>query len=232
MTLVLLVRHAHSLANGSGVLAGRMDGVQLSEVGKKQARELAGRLGEIPIKSLRSSPLERCAQTIAPWLKKASEFDPKIKVDIDPDLSEVDYGDWTGRKLRALSKDALWKKVQEQPSKVVFPQGESMAAMQERAMRALERGLTKRGKGHVILVSHGDVLKSIIAASLNMHLDEFQRIVVDPASISILDYSSSKPRLILMNDSRSRLNPELFLDHRARLLVGGGGGVPEARRKK
>lgn len=107
-----------------------------------------------------------------------------------------------------------------------------MAAMQERAMRALERGLTKRGKGHVILVSHGDVLKSIIAASLNMHLDEFQRIVVDPASISILDYSSSKPRLILMNDSRSRLNPELFLDQRARLLVGGGGGVPEARRKK
>lgn len=232
MTLVLLVRHAHSLANGSGVLAGRMDGVQLSEVGKKQARELAGRLGAIPVKSLRSSPLERCAQTIAPWLKKAAEFDPKIKVDIDPDLSEVDYGDWTGRKLRALSKDALWKKVQEQPSKVVFPQGESMAAMQERAMRALERGLTKRGKGHVILVSHGDVLKSIIAASLNMHLDEFQRIVVDPASISILDYSSSKPRLILMNDSRSRLNPELFLDQRARLLVGGGGGVPEARRKK
>lgn len=149
-----------------------------------------------------------------------------LKVDIDQDLSEVDYGEWTGRKLRALSKEALWRQVQEVPSQVTFPDGESLADMQERAMRALERGLAKRGKGHVILVSHGDVLKSIIAASLNMHLDEFQRIVIDPASVSILDYSLTKPRLILMNDSRSPLNPELFLDRRRPLVVGGGAGNP------
>lgn len=231
MTLVVLIRHAHSLANGSGILAGRTEGVHLSPTGKKQANELARRLGEIPIKSLRSSPLERCEQTISPWLRKISQIDPKLKVEVDQDLSEVDYGDWTGRKLRALSKESLWKKVQERPSQVVFPQGEGLAAMQERAMRAVQRGLAKRGKGHVILVSHGDVLKSIIAASLNMHLDEFQRIVVDPASISILDYSAPKPRLILMNDSRSRLTPELFLDRRARLLVGGGAGVNTAKRR-
>lgn len=231
MTLVFLIRHAHSSANASGILAGRSEGIQLSPLGKRQAKDLARRLGPIPIKSLRSSPLERCGQTISPWVKKISQIDPKIKVEIDQDLSEVDYGDWTGRKLRALSKETLWKKVQEQPSQVVFPQGEGLAAMQGRAMRALHHGLAKRGKGHVMLVSHGDVLKSIIAASLNMHLDEFQRIVVDPASISILDYSSSRPRLILMNDSRSRLSPELFLDRRARLLVGGGAGVPASGRK-
>ena len=231
MTLVFLIRHAHSSANASGILAGRSEGIQLSPLGKRQANDLARRLGPMPIKSLRSSPLERCGQTISPWVKKISQIDPKIKVEIDQDLSEVDYGDWTGRKLRALSKETLWKKVQEQPSQVVFPQGEGLAAMQGRAMRALHHGLAKRGKGHVMLVSHGDVLKSIIAASLNMHLDEFQRIVVDPASISILDYSSSRPRLILMNDSRSRLSPELFLDRRARLLVGGGAGVPASTRK-
>ena len=231
MTLVFLIRHAHSSANASGILAGRSEGIQLSPLGERQAKDLARRLGPIPIKSLRSSPLERCGQTISPWVKKISQIDPKIKVEIDQDLSEVDYGDWTGRKLRALSKETLWKKVQEQPSQVVFPQGEGLAAMQGRAMRALHHGLAKRGKGHVMLVSHGDVLKSIIAASLNMHLDEFQRIVVDPASISILDYSSSRPRLILMNDSRSRLSPELFLDRRARLLVGGGAGVPASGRK-
>ena len=231
MTLVFLIRHAHSSANASGILAGRSEGIQLSPLGKRQANDLARRLGPMPIKSLRSSPLERCGQTISPWVKKISQIDPKIKVEIDQDLSEVDYGDWTGRKLRALSKETLWKKVQEQPSQVVFPQGEGLAAMQGRAMRALHHGLAKRGKGHVMLVSHGDVLKSIIATSLNMHLDEFQRIVVDPASISILDYSSSRPRLILMNDSRSRLSPELFLDRRARLLVGGGAGVPASTRK-
>lgn len=231
MTLVVLIRHAHSLANGSGILAGRAQGVTLSPAGRKQANELARRLGEIPIKSLRSSPLERCEQTIAPWLKKISQSNSKIKVEIDEDLSELDYGDWTGQKLRALSKEALWKKVQEEPSQVTFPQGESMAAMQQRAMRAVERGLAKRGKGHVVLVSHGDVLKSIVAASLNLHLDEFQRIVIDPASISILDYSSAKPRLILMNDSRSRLTPELFHDRRSRLLVGGGSGISTSRKK-
>lgn len=231
MTLVLLVRHAHSVANGSGILAGRREGVLLSAAGKKQAQGLAKRLGDIPIKSLRSSPLERCEQTILPWLKMVSGENPTLTVQIDHDLSEVDYGDWTGRKLRALAKEPLWKRVQDEPSQVTFPEGESLRAVQERAMAALHRGLDKRGKGHVILVSHGDVLKSIIASALNMHLDEFQRIVVDPASISILDYSSSKPRLILLNDSRSRLNPELFVDRRKRLLVGGGAGYPEAGRR-
>lgn len=231
MTLVVLVRHAHSIANGSGILAGRSEGVPLSPAGRRQATELARRLGDIPVKSLRSSPMERCEQTISPWLKKMARANSNLKVDIDQDLSEVDYGEWTGRKLRALSKEPLWKQVQEAPSQVIFPEGESLAAMQERAMRALDRGLAKRGKGHVILVSHGDVLKSIIAASLNMHLDEFQRIVVDPASVSILDYSLTRPRLILMNDSRSRLNPELFLERRKRLLVGGGAGTPAMRQK-
>ncbi len=231
MTLVVLVRHAHSIANGSGILAGRAEGVPLSPVGKKQANELARRLGTIPIKSLRSSPLERCEQTISPWLRKMVKANPNLRVEIDEDLSEVDYGEWTGRKLRTLSKEALWRQVQEVPSQVTFPEGESLAAMQERAMRAVERGLAKRGKGHVILVSHGDVLKSIIAASLDMHLDEFQRIVVDPASVSILDYSQPKPRLVLMNDSRSPLNAELFLDRRRRLLVGGGAGNPAVRHR-
>jgi broad specificity phosphatase PhoE len=95
----------------------------------------------------------------------------------------------------------------------------------------LQRGLHKRGKGHIILVSHGDVLKAILASALNMHLDEFQRIVVDPASISILDYSSTKPRLILMNDSRSRLDPRIFGDLGKRLLVGGGAGHPAKGRR-
>ncbi len=225
MTVVLLVRHAHSQANGSGILSGRTEGVHLSPAGKKQALQLAKRLGNIPIKAVLSSPLERCEETISPWLKKITQINPKLALRSDSDLSEVDYGLWTGRKLRSLSKEPLWKVVQDSPSTVTFPEGESIASMQARAVRALQRGLDTRGKGHIILVSHGDVIKSMIAAALNMHLDEFQRIVIDPASISILDYSSSKPRLILMNDSRSTLNSELFANHSKRLLVGGGSGT-------
>ncbi len=232
VTMVVLIRHAHSIANGSGILAGRAEGIGLSSSGKKQARELARRLGDFPIKSLRSSPLERCAQTIAPWLNNLSQTHPRLAAQIDEDLSEVDYGEWTGQKLRTLSKESLWKKVQENPSRVTFPKGESLSNMQERAMEALQRGLDKRGKGHVVLVSHGDVLKSIIASALNLHLDEFQRIVIDPASVSILDYSSSKPRLILMNDSRSRLGQEFFAARDPHSQVGGGAGLPSTRKKR
>lgn len=234
MTLVILVRHAHSSANGSGILAGRSAGIHLSPAGRLQARKLATRLGEVPIKALRSSPLERCEETISPWIKKTllADSNSKISLHFDPDLAEVDYGTWTGRKLRSLSKEPLWKTIQDQPSKVTFPSGESMMEMQERAMRAVDRALNARGKGHVILISHGDVLKSIIAASLNMHLDEFQRIVVDPASISILDFSNSKARLLLMNDSRSRLNMDLFNHRGKRLLVGGGSGIAAKKERR
>lgn len=228
MSLVVLIRHAHSSANASGVLSGRKSGVHLSDAGRKEARDLATRLGAIPVKTLRSSPLERCGETIAPWLKK---YGAATKLEIDHDLIEMDYGTWSGRKLRSLAKEPLWRTVQAQPSRVLFPEGEGMAAMQERAMSAVFRALDAPGKGHVLLLSHGDILKAIIASSLGMHLDEFQRFVLDPASISVLDYSHGKSRLLLMNDSRSRVTEVLTSSHSKRLLVGGGSGIV-ARKKR
>jgi len=227
MTLVVLIRHAHSSANATGVLSGRRVGVSLSELGRKQAKNLTSRLGAFPVKTLRSSPLERCEETMAPWIKK---FGGSTQLEIDEDLVEMDYGAWSGRKLRSLAKDPLWSKVQTQPSRVIFPMGESMATMQSRAMNALFRALESPGKGAVVLVSHGDILKAIIASSLGMHLDEFQRFVVDPASVSVLDFSYNKPRLILMNDSQSTLTDVLTSNHSKRKLVGGGSGVDTGRK--
>lgn len=226
MTLVILVRHAHSTANGSGILAGRTEGVHLSALGKLQAKKLSTRLGEIPLKSLRSSPLARCQETIDPWMKyrqKSISYSKPALV-FDEDLAEVDYGLWSGKKLRALSRDPLWKTIQRSPSQVIFPEGEGLLAMQERSMKSLHAALAQRGRGHVLLVSHGDVLKSIVASALNMHLDEFQRIVIDPASISILDFSGEKSRVLLLNDSRSRLDPNIFLKREKMAQVGGGAG--------
>ena len=226
MTLVILVRHAHSTANGSGILAGRTEGVHLSALGKVQAKKLSTRLGEIPLKALRSSPLVRCQETIDPWIKyrQKSISYSKPSLVFDEDLAEVDYGLWSGKKLRSLSRDPLWKTIQSTPSQVTFPEGEGLLAMQERSMRSLHAALSQRGKGHVLLVSHGDVLKSIVASALNMHLDEFQRIVIDPASISILDFSGEKTRVLLLNDSRSRLDPNTFLKREKMAQVGGGAG--------
>lgn len=234
MTLVILVRHAHSSANDLGILAGRSEGIHLSPTGRTQARRLATRIGDLPVKALRSSPLERCLETIAPWLNKnpAGPVHARPLLKIDPDLQEVDYGLWSGRKLRTLSKDPLWPTIQERPSQVTFPDGESIKGMQERAMRAVENALSQRGKGGVMLVSHGDVVKSIIATSLSMPLDEFQRIVIDPASISILDFSAAKPRLILMNDSHSPLNPNLFTRKISAPSLGGGSGTLQRKKVK
>ena len=226
MTLVILLRHAHSTANSLGILAGRREGVHLSAFGKIQARKLSTRLGEIPLKALRSSPLERCEETINPWLKQRqkSTADSRTLLTFDDDLAEVDYGLWSGRKLRTLSRDPLWKTIQEHPSQVIFPEGEGLLAMQERAVKSVHRALSQRGKGHVLLVSHGDVIKAIVASALNMQFDEFQRIVIDPASISILDFSGDKARVLLLNDSRSRLDPSIFAKREKKAQVGGGAG--------
>jgi len=228
MSLVVLIRHAHSSANASGHLSGRKSGVHLSDIGRAQARGLATRLGVISVKTLRSSPLERCAETIAPWLKKHGG---STSIEIEQDLIELDYGTWSGRKLRSLAKESLWQSVQAQPSRVFFPEGEGMAAMQERAMAAVFRALDAPGKGHILLLSHGDVLKAIIASSLGMHLDEFQRFIIDPASISLLDFSQSKPRLLLMNDARSSVTDVLKSAHSKRLLVGGGSGMAAGKKR-
>jgi len=227
MTLVILLRHAHSTANGSGILAGRTEGVHLSPLGRAQAKKLSSRLGEVHLKSMRSSPLERCFETINPWLKKREALDSHSMppLTIDRDLMELDYGLWSGMKLRTLSRDPLWKTVQDRPSTITFPGGESLRAMQRRAMKSVEAALSQRGKGHVLLISHGDVVKSIIASALGMHLDEFQRIVIDPASVSILDYSGSKPRILLLNDSRSKLDSSIFAQRGRKSLIGGGAGT-------
>lgn len=222
MTLVILVRHAHSTANAERILAGRTEGVHLTSAGRRQAQRLSRRLGDIQLRTLRSSPLIRCEETITPWLNSREDV-PSLR--FDEDLAEVDYGTWTGRKLGALVKEPLWKVIQSTPSRVKFPQGESMKEMQNRAMGAVERALKARGKGAVLLVSHGDVLKSIVAAALNLHLDEFQRIVIDPASISILDFSGNQARILLLNDSYSRIQLSSLHARGVQALVGGGPGA-------
>jgi probable phosphoglycerate mutase len=222
---LVLIRHAHSEANAAGILSGRLPNVHLSEKGVAQSEDLAVRLGNFPVSSLRISPMERCFETISPWINSiVLPSNPSFQPFIDEELTEVDYGTWSGKKLAMLSKNKLWKTVQESPSRMYFPQGEGIAQMQARAMKSVHEAVSVKGKGAAVLVSHGDVIKSIVASALGMHLDEFQRIVIDPASISILDYSTTKPRTLLLNDSRSVVTDLLIAPKRAKNLLGGGSG--------
>ena len=220
---IVLIRHAHSQANAKGILSGRLPNIKLSEKGVQQSGELANRLGKFPIKQIRVSPMGRCQETIAPWLASL----PKLKNDQviqDEKLNEVDYGSWSGKKLVVLSRHKLWSVVQNKPSAMYFPDGEGLAHMQQRAMQSVHDSLLAKGKGAVVLVSHGDVIKAIVSSVLGMHLDDFQRIVIDPASVTILDYSTNQPRLTLLNDSRSQVNEMLNAPNRGRNLLGGGPG--------
>jgi probable phosphomutase (TIGR03848 family) len=198
---VILVRHGRSTANATGVLAGRLPGVHLDDAGVKQASAVGERLAGVRLAAAVTSPLERCRETAREITSRQAE---PLRAGTDKQLSECDYGDWQGRALKELAREKLWKTVQAQPSAATFPGGESMRAMQDRAVAAVRRHDARVAAEHGpdavwLAVSHGDVIKSILADALGTHLDLFQRIHVDPASVSIVRYTESRPFVIGTN---------------------------------
>jgi probable phosphoglycerate mutase len=218
---IVLIRHAHSTANAAGVLSGQLPNVHLSKSGQEQAERLAERLGKLTIAHVQVSPMDRCYETLAPWLAK---YGKGVTVTLEPNLVEVDYGKWSGKKLATLSRAKLWRKVQGQPSAVTFPNGESLAQMQVRAMKTVHDFFAS-DQEMTIMVSHGDVIKAIVASSMGMHLDDFQRIVIDPASITILESNGGAIRLTRLNDSDSSVRELLQSKHKRGHLLGGGKGI-------
>ncbi len=200
MTTLLLVRHGRTAANASGTLAGWTPGVQLDETGRGQATALAARLGPVPLAAVVSSPLERCQETAAAILAGRDA----TPTHTDDRLGECRYGDWTGRPLKELAKEPLWKVVQAHPSAATFPgpEGESMADMQSRAVAAVRAWNAELGPDATYLaVSHGDVIKAILADALGLHLDLFQRIQVDPCSLAVVRYTELRPFVVRVNDT-------------------------------
>lgn len=191
---VLLVRHGRSTANIAGVLAGRAPGVGLDDVGAGQADALVDRLASAPVVAIVRSPLLRCEQTVAP-LAAATGLTPRV----EDGLIEVGYGEWTGRRLAELAHEPLWSVVQRQPSAARFPGGESLAEMATRAVATVRRIDAELDGRLWVACSHGDVIKAIIADAAGSHLDAFQRIVVAPASISVVEYGSDRPYLHAAN---------------------------------
>lgn len=201
MGTLILLRHGRSSANSAGVLAGRSPGVALDEHGRAQAGALVERLAQLPLAAVVSSPLQRCRETVARLAEARG-----LEVVLDDGFLEVDYGQWTGRELRTLGKEPLWKVVQSHPSAAVFPGGEGLAALQARAVAAVREWdaklVTEHGPQVLWLVcTHGDVVKAVLADALGMHLDGFQRIVVEPGSISAVSYTETRPFVQRVNDS-------------------------------
>jgi probable phosphomutase (TIGR03848 family) len=223
---VLLLRHGRTTANASGGLAGRQP-VELDDTGRAQAVRLGERLRDIPLAAVVSSPLIRCRQTLQLAL-------PQREPAVEDGLVECGYGEWEGRPLQELAKEALWPVVQQHPSAVVFPGGEAMAAMSARAVAAVRswdaRVNAENGPEALWLAcSHGDVIKAIVADAMGLHLDEFQRIVADPASITAIRYTPTRPFLLRLNDTAdlTALIAASSTATQSDAAVGGGGGAAD-----
>lgn len=198
MTTVLLIRHGRTTANASGMLAGRTPGIELDERGRAQAEALAARLAAVPLAAVVSSPLERTRQTAEALIAAR----PDVQLRLDEQLTECDYGHWSGRDLKTLAKEPLWKTVQAHPAAAVFPGGEAMAAMSARAVTAIRRWNSELGDhATYAVVTHGDIIKAIAADALGMHLDLFQRLQVDPCSVTVIRYTATRPFILRLNDT-------------------------------
>ncbi|MCE0487661.1 MSMEG_4193 family putative phosphomutase [Ornithinimicrobium sediminis] len=210
MAILVLLRHGRTRANAEGTLAGWTPGIGLDERGREQAAAVGRRLMPTPLVAVVASPLQRCQETACAVLAPRDQA-PQLRT--EEDLGEARYGAWTGRPLKELAREPLWKEVQRSPSTVHFPPhdefaSEGMAQMQARAVAAARRIDSEveqqHGPGAVWLaVSHGDVIKSLLADALATPLDDFQRIVVDPASVSIVRYTRERPYVLRLNDSGS-----------------------------
>jgi len=199
MATVILARHGRTVANATGVLAGRTPGVVLDDVGVQQAEEAARRLDGLALAAAVTSPLERCKQTATILLRGTG-----VKARVERNLTECDYGEWSGRPMKELVKEDLWKVVQSHPAGVRFPGGEAMAEMSSRSVRAVRawdaRVAEAAGDDAVWLaVAHGDIIKAVLADALGVHLDGFQRIVVDPASFSVVRYTPQRSYVLATN---------------------------------
>ncbi len=237
---LLLIRHGMTDATGPR-LAGRAAGVHLNDTGRVQAAHLAGRLTGLRPAVLVSSPLERCQETA-----EAVAAQLGVPVTTDERFVECDYGSWTGRGLGELSDEPLWRVVQDHPSAARFPGGEALAASSARAVAAVRdwnsRLLSAPHAASAadapsapedppvyVVCSHGDIIKSIVADALGMHLDLFQRLRVDPCSVTSITYTRTRPFLNKLNDTGESLPASLPTPAEASgdAAVGGGAGSQE-----
>jgi 2,3-bisphosphoglycerate-dependent phosphoglycerate mutase len=206
----LLIRHGRTAANAGGTLAGWTEGVALDEEGRTQVRALADRLDGLPVRRLVTSPLQRCRES-AEVLAKPLNLEPGVV----EELGECRYGAWTGRAIKDLADEPLWRTVQDHPSAARFPESddfaaESLSGMQARALAAVRRLDAEVEAEHGpdalwALVSHGDVIKAVVNDAVGAHFDHFQRIVVGPASLTVIRYTARRPFLALLNDGGSDL---------------------------
>jgi len=194
MTTLFLIRHGENDFVKKSRLPGHLPGIHLNQRGCEQAQALAESLGKLPIKAIYASSLERAVETAAPLAQAL-----KLEVELRPGLRDAEVGAWTGKEIRKLRRDPLWKLVQEAPSRARFPQGESIQEEQTRIVNEIEAICERHKKEMVAVIFHADPIKLAVAHYLGLPLDNFQRLSIGPGSVSVLMIGKSKGVLAALN---------------------------------
>jgi probable phosphomutase (TIGR03848 family) len=195
VTTIFLIRHGLTAVTGSK-LYGRTPGFHLDERGRAQAEGLVTRFATVRLTAIYSSPLERCVETVEP-LAEAK----RLPVVTREPLIEMDAGTWTGRSLTSLRPTKLWREVQHSPSTFRFPGGEAFADARARIVTEVGRIARRHARGRVAIVTHGDLARIALAHLSGIPFDAFQGTVIDTASVSVVQLSGGRPRVLLVNDT-------------------------------
>ncbi len=203
MPTILLIRHGENEFVVTGRLAGRQPGVQLNARGRQQAEAVARALKDAPLQAIYTSPLERCQETAAPLAAALG-----LQVQPRPGLIEIDCGEWQNRTLKELRRRKLWQAIQNNPARVRFPGGESFAEAQWRIVAELE-ALSQQHQPQDLIAcfSHSDPIKLALSFYLGQPIDLFQRIVIAPASISVLQLSQHSAQILHVNHNAAGFPP-------------------------
>jgi len=230
----LIVRHGENDLIKQGRMGGRLPGVHLNEAGRSQAQATARMIAQLkaqadermkaqtrsrrkaktqteakaekpvepPVWKLYSSPMERAIETAEPIAQALG-----LEIVVRPGLLETNCGDWAGKTVKSLRRRKIWREVQSNPSQFRFPGGETFVECQERMVAELEYLRTQHTPRDVVIcVSHADPIKLLVAHYLGLPFDNFQRLSIDPASITILHLDDTGSRLLALN-----ITPSFFL---------------------
>jgi probable phosphomutase (TIGR03848 family) len=194
MTTFLLLRHAHSVANKAGILAGQLEGIGLSKDGIAQVNKLTSSFENLKIDRIISSPMQRCLETVEGIARSKRK-----RISIDERLIEMNYGSWSGKKLSKLSRMKEWKVIQTKPSAFRFPQGESFKELEERIESLLKDLSRKYPKETILIITHGDIVKIAASLTVGSGLNNFQKFAIDPCSLTTLSWGSKARMLLTFN---------------------------------
>jgi probable phosphoglycerate mutase len=195
MPTLLLIRHGENEYVKQGRLPGRLPGIHLNEHGQEQAKALAETLKSLPIRAIYASPLERAVETVEPLAKALS-----LEIQLRPGLLDTHVGEWEGQLVKKLHKLPLWQEVQQHPSEVRFPGGESFRELQDRLVKEIDAiRRAHKAKDLVAVVFHCDPIKLVLAHYIGLPLDGFQKLGVAPGSVSVLMLGKSAGLLAALN---------------------------------